>query len=285
MLPFACLLPHRGLLRICGADRVGFLNGLVSNDVTKATGHTGTYAALLTPQGKFLHDLFVLFYKDSLLIDCEAVRTDDLIQRLSAYRLRSQVVIENVSDLFDVWAVWDAPFSAEAGFFPDPRLPQLGGRMFVEKAAIPKDVTQVDFTTYDSHRLALGVADGSHDMEIGKSTLAEGNFDLLNGIDWKKGCYVGQELTARMRYRGLVKKRLFPVRGEGGMPAWGTVLTLDGVEVGEMRSSGEGLGLALVKIETAQQVMDEKRQLSYQDKSVFVLKPDWMKIDEPSVNR
>ena len=273
MSPFACPLPHRGVLHIKGADRVPFLQGLVSNDVTKATAQTGVYAALLTPQGKFLHDLFIWSFPNVLWIDCEAARADDLIQRLTAYKLRSQVEIENVSDRFDVWAVWG-----------DPHLPELGGRLFMEKGTVPTDVTPVGFITYDTHRLTLGIADGSRDLEIGHSTLAEGNFDLLGGIDWKKGCYVGQELTARMRYRGLAKKRLFPVRGEGTLPPHGAPLTLNGIEAGEMRSSCGNNGLALLKIDTAQKLTDEESPLTHKETKIFVSTPDWMKIDVQPVN-
>ena len=284
MLPFACPLLNRSLLRISGADRVSFLQALVSNDVTKATEDTGVYAALLTPQGKFLHDLFILATPDALLIDCEAGRADDLVQRLSAYKLRSQVEIENLADTFQVWAAWEAhlpqDWTANGLCFPDPRLPELGMRMFVDKGTLPTAITQVYLATYDFHRLALGVADGCRDLESGQSTLAEGNFDLLNGIDWKKGCYVGQELTARMRYRGLAKGRLFPVRIDGDPLPFGSPLMQGDSEVGEMRSSCACIGLALLKIDSAQQAVDQETPLTHGDTRVFVFTPEWMKAGQ-----
>jgi len=317
---FACPLSHRDVVRISGTDRLTFLQGLVSNDVTTATEQTGVYAALLTPQGKFLHDLFILAETDALLIDCEAARTDDLIQRLNAYKLRSQITIEILPEI-TVWAAWEessfrrTPESSASdsehirptavfmrnivgilsrrratldsgmrrndgispkSFFTDPRLPELGHRLFMEKGTTPTDIIRADFSAYDTHRLALGVADGSRDMEIGKSTLAEGNFDRLNGINWKKGCYVGQELTARIRYRGLAKRRLFPVQIEGTPPPFGTPLTLNDQEAGEMRSSCGTQGLALLKIDSAEQAISQKSPLTSTKAKLWPFQPDWM---------
>jgi folate-binding protein YgfZ len=322
---FTTLLPHRSVIRIGGEDRLGFLQGLISNDVSKASATHAIYAALLTPQGKFLHDLFILDHDSAYLIDCEATRAEDLISRLSAYKLRSKVTFENLADKFDVWAVWedtlgpDAPHKAvipqnflfhaaerrgktnlcgtqsdspqtpaasiqspaEHLAFPDPRLPERGLRAFVPKGEAPENVQPTDLAAYDSHRLSLGIADGSRDLEIEKSTLAEGNFDLLNGIDWKKGCYVGQELTARMHYRGLAKKRLFPVRIEGESPPYGATLSNDS---GEMRSSCGKQGLALLKIDAVRQALDQETPLTHGNAKIWPSFPAWMKIDVQPAN-
>jgi folate-binding protein YgfZ len=276
-VPFATRLSHRSLIRIAGPDRAAFLQGLVSNDVSKANAQQSIYAALLTPQGKFLHDLFIFADADSFLIDCEAARAEDLLRRLDAYKLRSKVTFENLAGAFDILAVWGAPHLGPA----DPRLPELGARFFVKKASTILDVTLTDAAAYDEHRIKLGVADGSRDMEVEKSTLAEGNFDFLNGIDWKKGCYVGQELTARMHYRGLAKKRLFPVRIEGLVPPPGTGLGEDGA----LRSSRAFRGLALLRIEAVQQAIDQEHPLTYGKTTLWPSIPGWMKIDAPPANR
>jgi folate-binding protein YgfZ len=133
-----------------------------------------------------------------------------------------------------------------------------------------------DFAAYDRLRLSLGVPDGSRDLVLDKSILLESGFDELNGVDWNKGCYVGQELTARTKYRGLVKKRLFPVRIDGPTPVPGTILTLDGREVGEMRSSHEGIGLALLRLEA----MAGGQALSAGDTMVVPMRPDWMQLPD-----
>lgn len=273
-MPFATHLSHRTVLRVSGADRHAFLQGLVSNDVAKPV----VYAALLTPQGKFLHDMFVCDFEDAFWVDCEAARVEDLLRRLAAYKLRSKVTFENLSDAFDIWAVWGGDYHAPR-CFADPRLPELGMRVFMGKGNTPVGATVTDFDAYDRHRLTLGVGDGSRDMEIEKSTLVEGNFDYLNGIDWKKGCYVGQELTARMHYRGLAKKRLFPVRIEGVMPSAGALLHFGTEEAGEIRSSCGNCGLALLRIEAVQQAVAQKTALTYEKTMIWPSIPAWMKID------
>jgi folate-binding protein YgfZ len=237
------------------------------------------YAALLTPQGKFLHDLFIIEQEDSFLIDCEAARAEDLISRLTAYKLRSKTVLENLATLFDVWAIWNGDYAGPLSFI-DPRLPELGSRAFLAKGQPP--LLTCDFSTYDEMRLGLGIADGSRDMEIEKSTVAEGNFDCLNGVDWKKGCYIGQELTARMHYRGLAKKRLFPVVIEGKAPPYGALLDKD---VGEMRSSCGSKGLALLRIDSVRHALDEKSPLTHGETRLWPSFPPWMKIDATPVNR
>jgi len=242
-------LPDRGVLRLSGPDRVAFLQGLVSNDVTRLAPDRAVYACLLTPQGKFLHDFFLIADDESLLIDCEADRREDLLRRLKMYRLRSKIETADVTNTYAVMArAGEGDDTPGAIAFADPRNPALGRRLLV-----PRDAVIVDspdgWTLYDRLRIALGVPDGSRDMEVGKAILLENNIDLLNGIAWDKGCYMGQELTARTHYRGLVKKRLTPVRIAGATPPVGTPLMENGVEVGEMRSSAGDVGLALLRLE------------------------------------
>ncbi|MDE1901050.1 MAG: folate-binding protein YgfZ, partial [Alphaproteobacteria bacterium] len=246
----------------------------VSNDVARASTTAAVYAALLTPQGKFLHDMFILARDDSFLIDCEAERADDLLRRLAGYKLRAKVTCDDLRGTMSVWAAWDSPMP-DGNFYVDPRLPAMGQRAFAPSGQL-SGLETADFPAYDAHRLALGVADGSHDMKTGDATLAEGNFDLLNGIDWKKGCYVGQELTARMHYRGLAKKRLFPVRVEGAMPPPESALWLDGMEKGEMRSARGLAGLAVLNIDAARQSVEENRPFVWENSQIFPFWPDWM---------
>jgi folate-binding protein YgfZ len=242
-------LPNRGILLLSGPDRVTFLQGLVSNDVKRVAPGHAVYACLLTPQGKFLHDFFLVDDGEALLIDCEADRRDDLAKRLKMYRLRSKI---DIADVSDSWAVYgsggdeDDPSGTIA--FADPRIPALGRRMIAPRDALPSGESAGAWTAYERLRLSLAVPDGSRDMEVGKAILLENNIDLLNGIAWDKGCYTGQELTARTRYRGLIKKRLVPVRIDGATPAIGTPLIENGVEIGEMRSSSGDLGVALIRL-------------------------------------
>jgi folate-binding protein YgfZ len=246
------LLAHRGVVEVAGADRVSFLQGLVSNDVTQAAPGHAVWAALLTPQGKWLADFFVLAEGERLLLEVEAAQAAMLVASLTRFRLRAKVTLRDASADFVVHAAWGGaapPPGVIAA--PDPRLAEAGWRLLAP-APLPADATAAD---YDAHRLALGLPDGARDMDPQKSVLLEAGFDELHGVSWTKGCYMGQELTARTKYRGLLKRRLFPVAVEGPLPAPGTPITRDGAEVGEMRSGQGGLGLALLRIETAEGVL------------------------------
>jgi folate-binding protein YgfZ len=236
-----CLLPGRALLTVSGEDRVSFLQGLVSNDVTQAA--QGVWAALLTPQGKWLADFFVHEREGALWLDVEAGQAEMIQKLLTRFRLRSKVAIAPAPGR--VWAGWGGAPMPE-GAFADPRHPAAGWRGVAPDAA----TADAEEAAYDAHRLMLGLPDGSRDMEAEKSVLLEAGFDELHGVSWTKGCYMGQELTARTKYRGLVKRRLVPVRVDGPLPARGTPVTApDGSEVGEMRSGRDSRGLALLRLE------------------------------------
>ncbi len=164
--------------------------------------------------------------------------------------------------------------------FVDPRLAALGARAILPREgarAVLADagIAEAGFDSYDRLRLSLGIPDGSRDLVLEKSILLESGFDELNGVDWQKGCYIGQELTARTKYRGLIKRRLMPVRIEGPTPAPGTIVTVDGREVGEMRSSRDGLGLALLRIEP---VRDGKK-LAAGEATLVPVRPAWMRLE------
>jgi folate-binding protein YgfZ len=288
------LLDDRGILAVSGPDRRPFLQGLVSNDVDKVSPTASRYAALLTAQGKYLHDFMMVEAGESIWLDAEAARLGDLKRRLSMYRLRARVSLDERSDLA-VAAIFGAGEAAILGLpsepgavrpfgsgvlFIDPRLASLGARAILprEKArAVLADagIAETGFDIYDRLRLSLGIPDGSRDLVLEKSILLESGFDELNGVDWQKGCYIGQELTARTRYRGLVKKRLTPVRIEGPAPPSGAAVTADGREIGEMRSSRGGLGLALLRIEPVR----EGKILAAGQSILVPVRPAWMRLE------
>jgi folate-binding protein YgfZ len=261
-------LDDRGVLAVTGEDRVTFLQGLVTNDVTKASESRAIHAALLTAQGRFLHEFFIVASGDALLLEGEAARLDDLMRRLKLYKLRARVAIENRSERFRVIALIGTGIAAaldlaeergaarefgEGAIFVDPRHLRLGVRAIVTRSAsstfIARGFVEAPRRDYDRIRLPLGVPDGSRDLPVEHALPMENNFDEMQSIDWKKGCYIGQELTARMKYRALVKKRLVPVRIEGAAPPPGTTVTLAGDEAGEMRSAAGEVGLALLRIQ------------------------------------
>lgn len=250
-MTYVAALPHRGVIAITGEDRVSFLQGLVSNDVALAAPGRAVWAGLLTPQGKWLADFFIMSDGERLLLDCEAAQAPMLLTRLGRFRLRAQVRLAAAPDL-QVHVAWGGPLpdTARETSLPgivsaqDPRLPEAGWRVLAP-AGLP---TNADASDWDAHRLALGLPEAA-DLEPEKTVLLEAGFDELNGVSWTKGCYMGQELTARTRYRGLLKRRLVPVAVEGPLPAPGTPVLRDGAEVGTMRSGRGDRGLALVRLE------------------------------------
>ena len=289
------LLDDRGILAVSGPDRRPFLQGLVSNDVDKVCPTASRYAALLTAQGKYLHDFIMVEAGESIWLDAEAARFGDLKRRLSMYRLRARVSLDERSDLAVV-AIFGAGEAAILGLpsepgaarpfgsgvvFIDPRLASLGARAVLPREtarAVLADagVAETGFDIYDRLRLSLGIPDGSRDLVLEKSILLESGFDELNGVDWQKGCYIGQEVTARTKYRGLVKKRLTPVRIEGPAPPAGAPVTADGREIGEMRSSRGGLGLALLRIEPVR----EGKMLAAGGSILVPVRPAWMRLED-----
>jgi tRNA-modifying protein YgfZ len=237
-------LPRRAVLVLEGEDRVPFLQGLVSNDVAEAAPGRAVWAALLTPQGKWLADFFIFSDGERLLLDCERDSAPALLQRLTRFRLRAKVTLR-AADEISVYAAWDGTPAADAIAAPDPRLPEAGWRL-LSATTLPTTALEAD---WDRHRLQLGLPDGSRDLEADKTVLLEAGFDELHGVSWSKGCYMGQELTARTKYRGLVKRRLVPVTIEGKLPLPGTPVLRDGTEVGTMRSGLDQQGLAVLRLD------------------------------------
>jgi folate-binding protein YgfZ len=257
-------LAHRAVIEMAGEERLSFLQGLISNDINKASPERALFAALLTPQGKFLFDLFIVARGDTLLIESEAGRIEDLRKKLSLYKLRSKVTI-TVAEGLSVWALpgGGLELAAEAGAaapfaggiaFVDPRLAAAGQRVLIpaegaEAALTAAGLVEGSFDAWDRARIALGLPDGSRDLPVEKAILLENGFDELNGVDFTKGCYMGQELTARTKYRGLVRKRLMPVALAGGAPETGAEIRFGEAEAGELRSVCGDVGLAMIRLE------------------------------------
>lgn len=292
------LNPLRSVLAVGGADRQEFLQGLISNDTRHIADDRAIFAALLTPQGKFAYDLLLVGQGDRYLIDAEGARRADLLKRLKIFKLRSQVTLEDldegfvVANLFGGDALQRLSIAATAGsartlgdgvVFTDPRLPALGARAFLPRARAEQTLAELGFTAapagaFQELRFSLGVPEGSQDLIPDKSILLESGFDELHGVDWQKGCYMGQELTARTKYRGLVRKRLLPVKIDGAALPVGTILSVDGKEAGEIRVSDRNRGLALIRLEhlsalTGQGIVTEGAH-------VTASVPDWMKLPQ-----
>ncbi|MSP67929.1 MAG: folate-binding protein [Alphaproteobacteria bacterium] len=286
-------LAERGVIAVAGPEARGFLQGMISNDVGKVSETRAIYAALLTPQGKYLHDFFIAEAGGALLIDCERARLPDLVKRLMFYRLRAKADIADRSEAFGVAAFFGEGAAAALGLgedpgsgrveaggaiFVDPRLAALGPRAILPVARLGAAFTgfvPAAADSYDRHRLALGIPDGSRDLVVDRSTLLEANFEELNGVDFLKGCYVGQELTARTKYRGLVRKRLMRVDVEGPLPAPGTPLCLGEQDAGEVRSGLDGMAIALVRLDALEKAAAAGQPLRAGEARIRPVKPAW----------
>ena len=262
------VLDDRGVLSVKGPDAAGFLQALISNDIGKVGQQRAIYASLLTPQGKFLHDFFVAAAPDGdgVLLDCEGERRDDLLRRLAMYRLRARVELADISDAHDVVAAPGAHAPGDFGLdaapasarphaggviFTDPRLAAMGVRAILPAGTGLAALGVEGFATatvddYRRLRLRHGLPDGSRDIVVGKYFPLECGFDELHAIDYDKGCYVGQELTARIHHRGTVRKRLMPVVVDGPLPEPGTAVLRGGREVGEIRTGADDRAIALI---------------------------------------
>lgn len=228
------LLSQRAVLTLTGPDRKTLLQGLITNDIGEVSPGTTLYAALLTPQGKYLHDFFLSEADNTLYLDCEKGRLPDLFRRLMMYRLRADVTIEDATAKYYIYASEKALPDAVTST-PDPRHSAMGYR-----SIMPVDSTQSSTQNddhYDRLRLSYGLPDGSRDLDPDKTLILEGNMEELHGVRFTKGCYVGQEVTARMKHRANLKKRLLPVTVEGPLPERGTeIVNQDGKKVGDLRS-------------------------------------------------
>lgn len=252
-------LASRALVKVAGPDWRSFLQNILTNDVEGLEDGQARFAALLTPQGKVLFDLFVVPEGDGALLDVAADRREGFVQRLTLYRLRAKVEI--APDERGVFAAWG---DGGEGGVEDPRLPALGRRIYGEAEATASE------DDYAAHRLALGVPDPAVDAVPDRTYPIEANFDLLNGIDFRKGCFVGQETTSRMKRRGVIKNRMLPVVFEGEAPAFGAELLAGELRAGEVLSGREGRAMALVRLDRI-----EGAALTVDGRAVAVERPGW----------
>ena len=264
------VLTDRALLAISGTDSRNFLQGLITNDVRQLESGAALYAALLTPQGKILFDFLIHTDEHGILLDSAAVSAEALHKRLSLYRLRAKVDIAHRDDLA-VMARWDGE-SAPTGWRRDPRVPALGWRTVVEKADVAAAASPA--AAYLDHRLELGVPEGS-DFGQDRMFALDADLEELHGVSFDKGCYVGQELTARMKHRGTARKKLLPVEAAASrLPDAGTPITAAGNEIGTLTSVYDGRGFALVRIDRLEDA--GSAALDAGGVPVRVMKPQWL---------
>jgi folate-binding protein YgfZ len=262
----AAVLEDRGVISVSGAEATSFLQGLLTNDVERLAPSEARYAALLTPQGKILFDLIVVRMaggeEPSYLIDCTAAQAADLAKRLGFYKLRAKVAIANQSAERAVVAFWgNEPASAEGLVYADPRDPRLGWRAILPRPIAAGFGTE-HVNEYDGLRIAVGAPKGGLDFAYGDAFPHDANFDLLHGVDFDKGCYVGQEVVSRMKHRGTARKRVARVKLTGPAPAPGTPVMDGELAVGALGSSSGREALALLRLDRAEEAKAAGRTLS-----------------------
>jgi folate-binding protein YgfZ len=275
----AAFLRERRCLRVSGEDRAGFLQGLITNDVLHLPEERALFAALLAPQGKILFEFFVLNTGDTFLIDCAASIAADLLKRLNFYKLRAKVAIDDVSQTWRVGAVWgkDAASLADgmgALAYPDPRLSALGWRVILGELDGNSGFNAMA-ADYDAMRIGLAVPEGGKDYAFGQVFPHDACFDLLHGVDFKKGCYVGQEVVSRMHHRGTARTRVLGVVGERELPAGGAEVTAEGFAVGHLGSVAGNRGIALARLDRVKEAKAKGQRLVAGDVPVELFAPSW----------
>ena len=255
----AALLPDRGVVKVSGDAARAFLNGLLTADIGKMTPQASCFAALLTPQGKIIVDCIVAEAPPEdgggFFLDCPRALAGDLVAKLKFYKLRAKVLIEYLSETLGVLAMWDGAGSSEYGLmYSDPRLPALGKRMMLpphlaREAAADLGAALVEPSAYEAYRIALGVPRGGLDFIYGDAFPHETDMDQLNGVDFAKGCYVGQEVVSRIEHRGSARKRIVPVTAEAFAPEAGVAVMAGEKQIGVMGSAAGPKGLAMLRLD------------------------------------
>jgi tRNA-modifying protein YgfZ len=252
----ASFLPDRSVLGVRGTDAQKFLQGLITNDISRAAGAKAIHTGLLSPQGKVLFEFFIVPAGAGFLIEVARSKAEELLKRLGFYRLRAQVEVEAESSL-EVAVAWGGTPRAPKGaiVFADPRLAELGFRILLPVGMDAADLGCEPASEADYHamRIELGVPEGGRDYAFGDTFPHEALFDELNGVDFAKGCYVGQEVVSRMEHRGTARKRIVRVDSAAPLPASGTSIEADGMPIGTLGSVSGRSGLAMIRLDRAEE--------------------------------
>jgi folate-binding protein YgfZ len=287
----AALLPDRGVIKIAGDDARRFLNGLVTNDMAKVTPASAAYAALLTPQGKIIADFIVAEVDPAegsgFFLDCPKALSSAVVEKLNFYKLRAKVMVEDLSEVLGVMAFWPGETLSEYGLsYADPRLPALGTRAMLPphlaaEAAADLSAALTDAEAYEAHRIALGVPRGGMDFSYGGTFPHEADMDQLAGVDFDKGCYVGQEVVSRVEHRSNARSRVVPIVYDEASPMAGLPVTAGEKTIGTMGSAIGGRGLALLRLDRIADALADGTPLMAGNIALRAVKPDWAKFAWP----
>ena len=284
----AAFLPDRGVVKVSGETARDFLNGLITTDTTRIQPGLGCFGALLTPQGKITVDFLITEapsgHGGGFLIDCPKVLAQALADKLGFYRLRAKIGIENLSDSLGVLAIWDGDVALKPDLtFADPRNARLGLRILVPAELAPKaadliGAEMVDSSAYEAHRIAVGAPRGGFDFIYGDAFPHETNMDRLHGVDFDKGCYVGQEVVSRMQHRGTARTRTVRLLLDGPAPEAGSAILAGDKSVGTMGSAADSHALALIRIDRASEALEGGTPLTAGGLSIRITDPDELRL-------
>ncbi|MFZ0176385.1 MAG: folate-binding protein [Pseudolabrys sp.] len=285
------LLPDRGVVKVAGDDARGFLNGLVTNDIAKVAPSKPRFAALLTPQGKIIVDFIVAEAPGNdgggFFLDCPRALASALVEKLNFYKLRAKVICEDLSNVLGVMAIWDGTAESEYGLsYPDPRLPALGSRIMLpphlaEEAAADLGGMLAGADAYEAHRIALGVPRGGLDFIYGDTFSHEADMDQLNGVDFGKGCYIGQEVVSRVEHRASARSRVVPIVYDEFAPSSGLPVMAGDRQIGTLGSTAKGHGLALMRLDRIGDALAAGATIEAGGIAIRAVKPAWAKFDWP----
>jgi tRNA-modifying protein YgfZ len=287
----AALLPDRGVVKVAGDDSRSFLNGLLTADISRVTPEDAGFAALLTPQGKIVIDMIVAEAPvqdgGGFFLDVPRALAEFCANRLNFYKLRAKVIVEDLSEGLGVMAAWEGDAATEYGLcYRDPRLPALGHRIMLPphlaaEAAADLGATLMPAAAFEAHRIALGIPRGGFDFIYGDAFPHEADMDQLHGVDFQKGCFVGQEVVSRMEHRGNVRTRIVPVAYDGFAPDAGAAVTAAEKQVGTFGSSAEGRALAMLRLDRAEDALAAGHDLVTGAVTLRLVKPDWVRFALP----
>jgi folate-binding protein YgfZ len=287
----AALLPDRGVVKVAGDAARKFLNGLITADMAKVAPDRAAFAALLSPQGKIIADFIVAEAEPAdgggFFLDCPRALAPTLVERLNFYKLRAKLIVEDLSDVLGVMAIWNGNASSDYGLvYSDPRLPDLGARVMLpphltSAAAKELGAALVDAAEYEAHRIALVVPRGGVDYVYGDAFPHETDMDQLNGVDFDKGCFVGQEVVSRIEHRGTARNRIVGVRYEEFAPEPGVPVQANEKSVGTLGSTARGRGLAMLRIDRVAEALAKGERLTAGGIALEMIKPGWARFELP----
>lgn len=254
--------PDKTLIKITGPDRLTFLQGLVTQDVTTLADQKILYACMLSSQGRFEYDFILIEAGESILLVCDSSFAEPLLKKIRFFTLRAQVFFEVLEDKKIIHTISKEQLKSQKDVFLDPRHPALGYIQIVEHKGVE---TAFSYKDFEILRIQHAIPEGQKDMTFGKSIILENNFEEAHAISWDKGCYMGQELIARVKHQGLVRKRLVPIYSPDAQYVFNASLYFEGNVIGKIKSFLGSWGLALCRVEAIQKSLETKSPVTTQE--------------------